>query len=248
MPLLRRVCVAAAPVATAALTFISTAQAMSVSPMVIDMTTVGKNNHSQLSVLNDSAKPLPVEIIISRIDMTEDGKLVPKPAGDEFLIFPPQAMVAPGATQVFRVQWVGNELKISKTYSFSVNQVPVKLPKSKSGVQVVFNFGCIVNVAPIKGKSAIKLLTSTTYQDEKGKKHPQITVKNPGTIYAKLTDSTIKLAGGSWSQTLTPAQLRETMGIGLIQPGKTRKFKIPVDLPSGVTNITANINYVPPKK
>jgi P pilus assembly chaperone PapD len=71
-------------------------------------------------------------------------------------------------------------------------------------------------------------------------------VKNPGNSYAKLVDATIKLSSGSWSKTLTPEQLQQTMGVGLIQPGKTRRFLLPVDLPEGVTNITASIDYKQP--
>jgi hypothetical protein len=38
------------------------------------------------------------------------------------------------------------------------------------------------------------------------------------------------------------------MGVGLIQPGKTRRFLLPVDMPAGVTKITASIDYKQPGK
>ena len=70
-------------------------------------------------------------------------------AGDEFLVFPPQAVVPAGATQSFRIQWVGEpNIQKSQSYMFSVNQLPVKRKAGESGVQVVFNFGVIVSVAP----------------------------------------------------------------------------------------------------
>jgi P pilus assembly chaperone PapD len=74
-----------------------------------------------------------------------------------------------------------------------------------------------------------------------------LTVKNPGNVHAKLTDATIKLSGGSWSQTFVPEQLRQTMGLGLVQPGKTRRFLLPVDMPEGISQITASIDYKPAK-
>jgi hypothetical protein len=37
------------------------------------------------------------------------------------------------------------------------------------------------------------------------------------------------------------------MGVGLVQPGKTRKFMLPADLPDGVTQVTASIEYKPGK-
>jgi fimbrial chaperone protein len=221
------------------------AGAMSVSPASLDMTTTG-NNKGQITVGNDSAKPLPVEILIKRIELSESGELISKPAGDEFLIFPPQALLASGATQTFRVQWVGDPaIRQSQNFIFSVNQVPVKMPASTSGVQVVFNFSTFVNVAPPGGQAAINLVNATVSKDDKGKPRPALTVKNPGNVYARLTDATIRLSGGSWSETLRPEQLRQAMGVGLIQPGKTRRFLLPVDLPPGVGQVTASIEYKP---
>jgi fimbrial chaperone protein len=234
-----------AVVATAA---IPSVLAMSVTPVVVDMTTTGTGNRAQISVINDGAKPLPVEIIVSRIDVNEAGDVSNSLAGDEFLIFPPQALVPAGATQTFRVQWVGDpQIKTSQSYSFSVNQVPVKMPAGQSGVQVVFNFATIINVAPAGGQASINLVNTGIGKDDKGKSRPTLTVKNPGNKHAKLTDATINLSGGGWSETLRPEQLRQTMGVGLVQPGKTRKFLLPVDLPANVTQITASIDYKPGK-
>ena len=230
---------------TAALSFALPAHAMSVTPIVLDMTTT-PGKAQQITVVNDAAKPLPVEIVVSRIELDEKGEMSAKLAGDDFLVFPPQALVPAGATQNFRIQWVGDpQIPASQSYVFSVNQVPVKMPEGKSGVQVVFNFATIVNIAPPGGKSAIDLVKAGVDKDDKGKPRPAVTVKNPGNSYAKLTDATIKLSGGSWSETLTPERLRQSMGVGLVQPGKTRRFLLPVDMPAGVTNVTASIDYKP---
>jgi fimbrial chaperone protein len=236
-------------VANAALLLVApSAIAMSVQPTVLDMLTTGARNRSQITVTNESAASLPVEIIISRIELDEVGETISKPVGDEFLIFPAQALVAAGGTQSFRVQWVGDpQIKQSQSYIFSVNQVPVKMPKSTSGVQVVFNFATVVNVAPVTGRSALDLVSTGVGKDDKGKVRPAITVKNPGNIHAKLTDATIRMSSGGWSETLRPEQLRQVMGVGLVQPGKTRRFLLPLDLPAGVTQVSASIDYKPAK-
>lgn len=221
------------------------ANAMSVSPVTLDLSVAGKNRE-QITVYNDGATPLPVEIVISRIELDEAGETSAKPAGDEFLVFPPQALLAPGATQNFRLQWVGApQIERSQSYVFSVNQVPVRMPKGSSGVQVVFNFATIVNVAPPAGRSGLDLVSAGVGKDADGKLRPAVTVKNPGNIHAKLTDATIKLSGGTWSETLRPDKLRQVIGVGLVQPGKTRRFLLPLDLPSGVDQVTASVDYKP---
>lgn len=233
----------------AAYSYTNPVAAMSVSPVVLELSTVGSVNHGQITVVNDAATPLPVEISISRIDLTVDGEVTSKAAGDEFLVFPPQAMLPSGATQVFRLQWVGDpQIKTSQSYIFSVNQVPVKVTSGKTGVQVVFNFGCVVNVAPQQGSASINLVKSAVGKDEKGKSRAELTVSNSGNLHAKLSDATIRLSSGAWSETLTPEKLRVAMGIGLVQPGKTRRFLIPVELPTGSTQISATIDYTNRKK
>lgn len=221
------------------------ASAMSVTPLSQDMSAAGKSP-AQVEVHNNDAAPLPVEIIVSRMELNEAGETTAQPAGDEFLIFPPQALLAPGATQNFRIQWVGDpRIKQSQSYVFSVNQVPVRMPKGKSGVQVVFNFATIVNVAPASGRSTIDVVSASIVRDDKGKPRPAVTVRNSGNIHAKLIDAAITLSGGSWSETLRPDRLRQVMGLGLVQPGKTRRFLLPVDLPAGVTQLSASIDYKP---
>jgi fimbrial chaperone protein len=231
----------------AAMALTTAVEAMSVSPTTLDLMTTGKNK-DQISVVNDSSAPLPIEIIVSRIELDENGKTTAKPAADEFLLFPPQALIPPGGTQSFRVQWVGDpQIQRSQSYIFSVNQVPVQMPKGQSGVQVVFNFATVVNVAPASGHAGLDLVSAGVGKDDQGKLRPAVTVKNPGNIHAKLTDATIKLSGGAWSQTLRPEQLRQVMGVGLVQPGKTRRFLLPLDLPAGVSQVTASIDYKPAK-
>ena len=100
-----RACSAA--VALLALVGLSPAFAVNVQPLALDMVSIGPNSRASIQVINDGAKPMPVEVIIKKLDIGEDGKTSEIPAGDEFLVFPPQAVVPAGSTQGFRVQWVG---------------------------------------------------------------------------------------------------------------------------------------------
>ena len=65
-------CVAAAGLAPAA-------KAMTVQPVVIDLTTSGRSMSQVVTVENSFDKPLPVELRIETLDLTADGA---KPTGD----------------------------------------------------------------------------------------------------------------------------------------------------------------------
>jgi fimbrial chaperone protein len=223
------------------------ASAMTVTPVQVEMASAGSAGRSQISVTNDGKDPMPIEITIQKIALDENGDRKTSKAGDEFLIIPPQALIPPGATQNFRIQWVGEpQLAESQSFMMSVNQIPVKLPKGQSAVQIVMSFGVQINVAPPQGLPELKVVGTGTETDKKtGKRHPTITVQNPTKIHALLPQSTIQLTGGGWSQTLDPSFLREKVGIGLVQPGKKRKFILPVDLPANVTQVQASLDFKP---
>ena len=132
----------------ALLTGVPVAEAMSVTPIQIEMATVG-GARPQFTVTNDSKEPLPVEIQIQSMKLDENGGRKLDKAKDNFLVFPPQALIKPGASQTFRLQWVGDRtIPQSESYMLAVNQIPVKLPACKSAVQIVMSFGVVLHCAP----------------------------------------------------------------------------------------------------
>lgn len=222
-------------------------KALTVSPTQVEMTAAGQRGRAQVTVTNDGAQPIPIEIALQQMALDEAGERKLSKAEDNFLILPPQAVIGPGATQVFRIQWVGDpDLAESQSYMLTVNQIPVKLPAGKSGVQIVMSFGVNVNVAPVRGSPQLRLVGTGIAIDKSGARRPTITVENPSKVHALLPQATIALSGGrGWTRTLSSAELNQRIGIGLVQPGKRRKFTLPVDVPADVQSITASIGFKP---
>ncbi|MEQ1697539.1 MAG: fimbria/pilus periplasmic chaperone [Hyphomicrobiaceae bacterium] len=227
---------------------VGTAQALTVSPVQVEMTSAGGKARATVTVVNNSTAPMPIEAVVQRMMLDESGKAQTSNAGDEFLVMPPQAMIAPGATQNFRIQWLGEPmLGASQSFYIFFNQVPVKQPAGKTAVQVVMSMGVMVNVAPPQGQAGLKVVTTGVATDAKGKRHPTITVQNPTNVHALLPDATIKLSSGGWSQTVPAGLLSETIGSGLVQPGKQRRFILPVDLPANISSVQASVAMTPRK-
>ncbi len=223
---------------------VSPALALSVSPLVIEMSALGQDRRAQLTVFNESSAGTPVEIVVSRMDIKENGAITTQKAGEDFLIFPPQSLIPSGAQQVFRIEWVGDpDLKKSESFIFSVNQLPVALSKQSTGVQLVLNITTIVNVAPPQSKAAITLYKSEIIETNKGDVVPRLVLGNPTNKHARLSDADIHLKTNTWSKTLSSEELRETLGLGLIQPGKRRQFILPVKLPENTQSLQADIIY-----
>ena len=228
-----------------ALAGLAPAHAMNVQPLSLEMVSIGANSRSTIQVVNDGATPMPVEVVFKKLDIGEDGKTTESPANDEFLVFPPQAVVPAGATQSFRIQWVGApDIKKSQTYMLSVNQLPVKMKPGESGVQMVFDFGVIVSVAPAGAQSTLKLVSAEA--ETQGKRQgAAITVENPGVMYSYFSDAKLTLESGSWRKVISPGELRQLVGYGVVLPGKKRRILVPADVPGGAARISATLDYKP---
>ena len=223
-------------------------QAMSVDPLVIDVATTGKDASQSFKVGNDGASTLPVEIKVSRIEIGPLGEVGYEAAEGDFIVYPPQANIPKGGAQVFRLQWIGNPaIKASRTYRFAVSQVPVALPKETSGIQINTSFGLIVSVSPPQGSAALAVMAATPVKGKDGKHAVALNVKNPGNKHAYLRDAAITLSGRGWSTKLTAYEVGQKLGLGIVQPGKERRFLLPVEVPGNVSDITASIDYQPEK-
>lgn len=218
------------------------AAAMSVSPTQVEMTSVGKTSQARIVVVNNSAQPLPVEATMKRANLNEAGVAQTTDASDDFLVMPAQALIPPGASQVFRIQWLGEPLlAASQSYLLYMNQLPVKFSKSDSRLQVVFSMAAMINVAPPQGESKLRVVEAGVAIDAAGNRRPKLTVENTSNVHALLPRTTIRIAGGSWSETLTPGLLSQNIGIGLVQPGRRRAFILPANVPPGVSRLQVEL-------
>ena len=223
------------------------ATATSVSPMVIDLQTTGRNVVGNISVNNTSDKPLTMEIAPVALEPTSDGLKPGQSSIDDLLVVPPTALIPPGQTQTFRVQWVGNPAPASSHhYYVGINQLPVKLPEGQSAVQVVYNFQVLVSVGATNGKAALAIQSAAIGQNE-GKPAPTITVSNPGTTYGYVSQHALKLVETDpsgkevFNRTLTGNDFQQLVGYGLVATGQTRTMVLPIELPSATGTLTATL-------
>ena len=213
-----------AAAAVVALGLAGIAHAYQVSPMIYDMTPTGKGASTVIRVNNTNASPITVELQAEKRLFDPAGKESREAADKDFVLFPPQAVIAAGATQAVRIQYVGpTALTKSETYTITVKQVPVKLPNDgKSGVQFVFNFSTVANIVPEGAKSLVEVASV-----EPGAKTLKVTLKNAGNKYANLALSNVELSGGSFKSVVKDEAWRKALGTSWILPGGTRVVELP---------------------
>ena len=213
-----------AAAAAVALGLAGIAHAYQVSPMIYDMTPTGKGASTVIRVNNTNKSPITVELQAEKRLFDANGKESREAADKDFVLFPPQAVIAAGATQAVRVQYVGpQDLTKSETYTITVKQVPVKLPNDgKSGVQFVFNFSTVANIVPEGAKPSVEVASV-----EPGAKTLKVTLKNAGNKYANLALSNVELSGGTFKSVVKDEAWRKALGTSWILPGGTRVVELP---------------------
>lgn len=233
--------------ATSLATLAPPAQATSVSPMVIDLQTTGRNVVANVAVSNTADKPLTMEVSPILLTAGEKGLEAKGSDADDLLVTPPTALIPPGRTQNFRVQWVGDPAAAaSHHYYVAINQLPVKLPEGQSQVQIIYNFQVLVSVGPASGKAALAI-TSAQVASDKGKPRPAITVTNTGSTYGYLSQHKLRLvetdAGGKavFDKTISGNEFQQLVGYGIVATGQTRTVVFPIDLPSASGSLTATL-------
>lgn len=218
-------------------------EAMQISPMGVEMLAMGQNARGQVVIANNSAVPLPVEMVYERLTYDESGKRLTSKANDELLILPPTAMIPPGSSQTFRLQWVGNpDLAESASFMVYAKQLPVRPAGEarKTQIQIVSAFGVIVNVAPAQGKAALKLVSWKPVKDVKGQPAVAVVVENPTNVHALMSKSQLRIGGLS----LGPDAMLQRVGFGVVGPRKRRSFVISLDGVSGAPSGNGSINYL----
>ena len=225
------------------------AQAMTVQPVVIDLQTAGRQMSQVITVENTFATPQPVELTIQELELTTEGvKQTGKDPGD-LLVFPPQAIIAPGQTQTFRVQYVGDPaLAKSKHYYVTVAQLPVKLPEGQSAIQILYNFQVLISVGPLGVKPKIAVQSAQIAPGQGGKSFAMVTVVNESPAHGYLSNGHLRVVEKNksgaqiFSKSLSGAEIQQTMGFGLIGGGQTRRVTVPVELPSADGTVEASFS------
>jgi fimbrial chaperone protein len=244
--------VVAAMAAVVALLSAVSAWAMTVQPVVLDLKPGGRGMSATVTVQNTFTSPMPVGITVDALNFDEKGvKPTGKDPGD-IIVYPPQALIPPGQTQTFRVLWAGDpELAKSRHYYVTVAQLPVKLPEGQSAIQILYNFQVLVNVGATNGKAQLSIASANPVMAEikpppgqaaevpaQKQPEPEIVVHNDGPNYGYLSHATIEItendASGKeiFNKTLSPQEIQQIIGFGLLGPNAQRRVVIPVALPT----------------
>lgn len=240
------------------------AEASRVSPMIVELRPTGRDAVARIELTNDADRDIPYEVQMMRGEISPDGDLALTPADEEFIVFPPQAIVEKRSQQVFRVQYVGQEaLEESQIFYLSVKQIPVAFEEGENALQVVVNYNVLVNVIP-ENTTAVADVRSATYvereisteglaEDDISDPIPLekglvVDLGNAGSRFffagrSSWSISAITVAGEPFNLNYGGDEMSQFIGAGVVAPGKNRLFFIPTEV--AIDSSTLQISIVP---
>jgi P pilus assembly chaperone PapD len=191
-----------------------TAAAFEVQPMRHSLFPMGGQNSSLFTVKNTRQEPLPVEIVVAKRVFEDDGTRSEIPADEDFVVFPFQALIQPGATQAFRFQYVG-DLSFDEEVSYTIHakEVPVDPGPGFSGLRYVYSFGVAVYVEDAEAESDLSITNVTRSEDVLN-----LTLENAGSSFARLTNDRIILIQGETRLELEGEDLSSKINTVIVPP------------------------------
>jgi P pilus assembly chaperone PapD len=220
--------------------------AMTVQPVVLDLTTSGRGMSQAIIVENTFDRPLPVELRIETLELTADGVTPTGKDSGELAVFPPTALIQPGQRQSFRVQYVGEpDITRSKHFFVTVAQLPVQRADGTSNIQLLYNFQVLVSVAPEGAKPSLSIAGAEIARNAEGAPVPVVSVVNATAAHGYLSRGRLRIvqhdtAGKEvFRKQFSGPELQQTIGYGLIGGGQTRRMTLPVILPQSDGRVEA---------
>lgn len=205
-------------VALVALLVPAAAHAFEVLPTVSVIELPANRSGITLTVHNPRSTDLPVMLEIFERFVAEDGDERHEPADDDFVVFPPQAVVPAGKSQAVRVQWLGAAPPESRSFHLYASEVPVEfVSDAPSQLQRVLRIGASIHVAAGGSQARPVLAASAPVGDD-----VLVTLANEGERFFYIDSIGLDFDG----RHVDGAELGNAAGRTLVPPGGRRTFTV----------------------
>ncbi|WP_323845847.1 hypothetical protein [Microbulbifer magnicolonia] len=197
---------------------VQSALSFTLHPTVNVLTMPSDITGKTLVLRNPRKVDLPIVFEIVERSINEDGSEVTTPADDDFVIFPPQAVVPAGKAQAVRIQWVGGALSQSRSFALFASEQPVDLSGlGRSGVQTVFRISASIHVTSQDFASKPELVRHRPEGDG-----VVVSIGNYGNEFIYIDMLGMKFG----QKEIGGFDLGNIAGRTLITPGALRTFKV----------------------
>jgi fimbrial chaperone protein len=232
---------------------VGAAGAFQLLPMSMEFAPTGNNATQTFAITNEATEPVAVQIFIVQRSVALDGTETLTPADAEFLVFPPQAAVPAGKTQLVQVRWLGNRAPTTElAYRIVAEQLPVTLEnRAAQGarLEILMRYEGSLYITPPGVTPDVVVESVARVQTAEGGKLA-VVLHNKGTAHGLLDQTVLTLAGRGTNGQPATVELRAEALAGMASPnilaGNKRQFLLPGPATLAAEGLTGTLraNYV----
>lgn len=176
---------------------LSSLQALSLEPMSVVFGTSPDERVRTFQVANTQSQRISVRIRMTSRDQTVTGEELREDAREDWIVFPRQVTLEPGATQAVRVQYVGPVgIEVEQSYRIVAEQLPVDFSRGAqpaSGINILFRYEGSVYVRPAGARPDVVLADVSRDRGPEGSPVARIRFENRGRAHAILENLLIRI-------------------------------------------------------
>ncbi|MBR9808397.1 MAG: molecular chaperone [Alphaproteobacteria bacterium] len=224
------------------------ASAYEFAPIVAQFSPNGSGAARTFVVRNTHDVPVALQIEVYRRSADATGEETREPEYDDFIITPPQLVLAPGQSQSIRAQWIGDpNPEIELSYRLIVEQLPIPYSREEVGdkrvadISMGIRYEAALYVVPANGKPSVKITRAEAAKSESGEQVLRITIKNTGQRRAILQNPELKLQSGDQTFTMSGESVSNINNRNIIA-GTQAVIDVPWPAPLPVGPVSASIS------
>lgn len=218
----------------------------------------GSEATQSFTLTNGGTEPVALTISFQTLERDESYVETNQPADDEFLAYPPQLILAPGAKQKVRVSWLGEPNPARElTYRIVVEQVPIELLDPKAApavpvagqVKVLLNYRGTLFIRPRRAAPKIDVVAAAPAPGANGSSMLAVTLRNAGLAVGTVRGCKLHLtptSAGAPALDLVESDLQALLDTRILA-GDDRRYLIawPTTLPIGPLNVVGSCSFIP---
>ncbi len=191
------------------LLMLSPANAYDLKPIVIQLSPSGSGTTQTVLITNTHKVPIAIEVRAYSRKQNPDGSETRAPEDEDLIISPPQMVIAPKASQNFKVQWVGDPAPEKElAFRLVTTQLPIKFKDQKEGdvsvkVDMSYRYEAALYIVPPKSKPSAKLVSVAPVKGGDGKTWLEAKILSQGTRRAIIEKPSLKLTAENGGDTVT---------------------------------------------
>lgn len=235
-----------------------TSQAYQLEPISRVFSPAGSASTQTFTLTNDSAERVALTISFQTLERDLAYVETNRDADDEFLAYPAQLILAPGAKQKVRVSWLGTPTPVRElAYRIIVEQVPIEVLDPSAApeapavgqVKVLLNYRGTLFIRPPHAAPDIAVSSAEPVRTSDGATVLGVTLRNAGLAVGTVQSCALRVSpkDGGGAAVDIPAGDLASLGNSRVLAGGMRRYLVPwpAGLPLGPLTVVGRCSFTP---